>query len=148
MDRLTRKRRSWNMSRIRSRRTIPELKVKQAFENRRFNCVANDSSLPGCPDLVFRRYKRVVFVHGCFWHQHPGCGKAYRPKSRREFWDPKLDANVRRDKRNATKLRSMGWRVSTIWECQTEKKSALDRRLRAVVQLLRTARASSRRRPA
>ncbi|WP_423814912.1 very short patch repair endonuclease [Pseudomonas viridiflava] len=79
------------------------------------------SDLPGKPDLVFPKYKLCLFVHGCFWHQHAGCKYAYRPKSRPEFWIPKLQKNVIRDAVTKAKLEALGWKVIVVWECRTKK---------------------------
>jgi len=76
--------------------------------------------LPGKPDLVFPRRKIALFVHGCFWHRHEGCLKAGLPKSRQEYWQPKLDTNRARDERNYSRLLSQGWRAEVIWECETK----------------------------
>jgi DNA mismatch endonuclease (patch repair protein) len=97
----------------------------------------HDKSLPGTPDLVLRRHKTVVFVHGCFWHHH-GCANSVWPKTRPEFWRAKILGNVRRDRRTVKALYVMGWRVVTIWECETEQ----------ILSLQRAARVLSNRRPA
>ena len=85
--------------------------------------------LPGTPDLVFPKHHVVVFVHGCFWHHHPGCKKATTPKSRVGFWQSKFDRNVARDRRTVEKLGALGWRVAVIWECETKDAEALSRLL-------------------
>jgi len=83
----------------------------------------NDKRYPGKPDIVLPKHKAVIFVHGCFWHQHEGCSKSKRPETRKEFWNTKLDKNVERDNRNIEQLKAMGWRVAVVWECATKKKS-------------------------
>jgi DNA mismatch endonuclease (patch repair protein) len=85
-------------------------------------------ALAGCPDLVFRSRKKVIFVHGCFWHGH-SCPRGHRPSSNREFWDDKLGKNQQRDRRNVEKLVDAGWRILTIWECETHDTEALKARL-------------------
>jgi len=85
--------------------------------------------LPGSPDLVFPKYRLCLFVHGCFWHQHPGCKYAYKPKSRQEFWLPKLARNAERDKEKGEALQGMGWRVGVIWECETKNPHQLRERI-------------------
>jgi len=85
--------------------------------------------LPGTPDLVFRKFKRCIFIHGCFWHRHPGCSKASIPKSNIEFWEGKFDANVIRDKNVKAELETLGWEVAIIWECETKKPAALEEKL-------------------
>ena len=87
-------------------------------------------NLPGQPDLVFNRLKKIIFVHGCFWHRHAGCSLARLPKSRLEFWWPKLDGNKRRDRRNARALAIAGWKVLTIWECQIGDKERVQTTVR------------------
>lgn len=88
--------------------------------------------LPGRPDLVFPRYRTVVFVHGCFWHRHEGCHKTTSPKSRTEYWQEKFKGNVARDERNKIDLVRMGWHVLTIWECETKNSELLREKLEAV----------------
>jgi DNA mismatch endonuclease (patch repair protein) len=115
VDRATR---SKMMSGIRGRNTRPELAVRQFLFSAGFRYRLHESSLPGKPDLVLPKYKSVVFVHGCFWHQHPHCRFAYMPKSRTSFWRAKLSGNARRDAKNRRMLKSQGWRVHVVWECQ------------------------------
>lgn len=88
--------------------------------------------LPGSPDIVLPRHRVVVFVHGCFWHRHPRCRLAYTPKSRQEFWSAKFDENVARDRRVKRKLRRLGWRVVTVWECQAANPGKLVKALMQV----------------
>jgi len=76
--------------------------------------------LPGCPDLVLRKHRKVIFVHGCFWHGHEGCRRSARPSSNRKFWNRKLSGNVERDKRNQDVLKNAGWKVLVVWECETK----------------------------
>ena len=87
-------------------------------------------TLPGCPDLVFRSRHKVILVHGCFWHRHAGCGLARMPKSRLEFWKPKLEGNKLRDQRNNRALARGGWKVLTVWECQVGKPERLRKTIR------------------
>ena len=110
--------RSRLMSRIRGKDTMPELRVRRYLHSRglRFRLHAKD--LPGKPDMVFPRYRTVLFVHGCFWHQHPGCVYAVMPASNTKFWRSKLEGNVLRDDRHASALESLGWRVLVVWECE------------------------------
>ena len=118
-------RRSAIMSRIRSKDTKPELRVRKTAHamGLRFRLHRND--LPGTPDLVFPKWRTAVFVHGCFWHRHPGCRKAYEPKSRVDFWKKKFAANVERDERTRKALEKAGWKVVVIWECETENPDRL-----------------------
>jgi DNA mismatch endonuclease (patch repair protein) len=118
VDSLSRKHRSWNMSRIRSRDTGPELLVRSALHRAGYRFRLHSKVLPGRPDIVLPKYHTVVFVHGCFWHRHKGCRFAYTPKSRVAFWNDKFRSNIERDRRNSKALRKLGWRVLIVWECQ------------------------------
>lgn len=115
VDRATRSR---MMSGIRARNTKPEIAVRSFLHRSGLRFRLHSGSLPGTPDLVLSRWHAVVFVHGCFWHRHPGCMKAYTPKSNRRFWMTKFRTNVARDIATTEALRRAGWRVFTIWECQ------------------------------
>lgn len=121
--------RSALMARIRSSNTQPELAVRRMLHSMGYRFRLHRREMPGRPDLVLPRYGLVIFVHGCFWHQHPGCRLASRPKSRQDYWHPKLAANVARDQKNAALLRASGWRVETIWECDARKPALLSARL-------------------
>ena len=125
MDHLSTAQRSWNMSRIRDKDTRPELAVRRMLHRLGFRFRLHTRTLPGSPDIVMPRHRTVVLVHGCYWHRHPSCRFAYMPKSRVDFWNQKFAQNVRRDKRVARALRCDGWRVVTIWECQTPDPSKL-----------------------
>lgn len=107
------------MSRIRSSGTKPEIAVRRALHGMGFRFRLHRRDLPGKPDIVLPKYKLAIFVHGCFWHQHPDCKLASWPKTRGEYWGPKLTSNVARDQRNVRALEEMGWRVETVWECET-----------------------------
>lgn len=117
--------RSAQMARVRSRDTKPEVRVRKALHAAGLRYRLHDRSLPGTPDIVFSSRRIALFVHGCFWHRHPGCKAARLPKSRRDFWIPKLSGNAQRDKRQQAELTSMGWRVMIIWECETSDRWAL-----------------------
>jgi len=118
-DIVSSKKRSEMMARVRSKDTGPEMRVRRAAHalGLRFRLYRRD--LPGAPDLVFPKYRVALFVHGCFWHRHEGCSKAYTPKSRVDFRQEKFAANVERDARTAEKLRAMAWTPVVIWECET-----------------------------
>lgn len=113
--------RSRMMSGIRGKDTKPELMLRRALHARGLRYRLHDRRLPGSPDLVFPRFGAVLFVHGCFWHRHPGCDKATTPSTRPEFWAEKFRQNVERDARKSRELRTAGWRVGTIWECEIGK---------------------------
>lgn len=110
--------RSRMMAGIRSKDTKPEIVVRRYLHAKGLRFRLHVKSLPGRPDLVFPRFRTVVFVHGCFWHQHPGCQYATRPASRADYWANKLSENVARDEYQIAVLKGLGWRVLTIWECQ------------------------------
>lgn len=110
--------RSEMMSRVRGRDTRPEIEVRKALHAAGFRFRLHRSDLPGKPDITFPKYRTVLFVNGCFWHQHPGCARAKRPASNRDFWNKKLTDNVARDTRNIRALQDIGWRVIVLWECQ------------------------------
>jgi len=129
MDRLSPEHRSWNMSRITGRDTKPEIAVRSILHRLGYRFRLHRRDLPGRPDIVLPRHQTAIFVHGCFWHQHSGCRLAYQPKTNVDFWNQKLTANVARDRANTRKLRSLGWRVLTIWECQASDADGLAHRL-------------------
>lgn len=112
-------RRSAMMARIGSKDTQPELRVRRMAHALGFRFRLHRRDLPGTPDLVFPKFRVALFVHGCYWHRHEGCSKAYTPKSRVDFWQEKFAANVERDARAGEKLRAMGWTPVVIWECET-----------------------------
>lgn len=122
-------RRSENMSRIKGRDTAPELAVRRIAHGLGFRFRLHRKDIPGCPDLVFPKYRLAVFVHGCFWHRHDGCQYTYMPKSRTAFWTKKFGQNVARDYRNEKALQELGWQVLVIWECETWNKEKVKQRL-------------------
>ncbi len=110
------------MASIRSKDMKPEVAVRKLAHSLGFRFRLHRKDLPGKPDLVFPRYQAVIFVHGCFWHQHtePGCLDGKQPKSNSDYWGPKLARNVERDAANRASLEQQGWRVLVIWECETK----------------------------
>lgn len=130
MDNVTSAHRSEIMGRIHSRDTKPEMTVRRIVYAMGYRYRLHAKDLPGKPDLAFRSRRKVVFVHGCFWHRHPECALARLPKSREDFWLPKLDANRRRDMKNERALRDAGWGVLTIWECELGDVAQLKTRIR------------------
>lgn len=120
MDHLSKEERSALMSKIRGKHTKPEMAIRRMVWAAGFRYRLHGKSLPGCPDLVFTGRKKVIFVHGCFWHGHK-CRKDKLPKSRTEFWKEKIERNKKRDVVNVRKLRSLGWTALTIWECDIKK---------------------------
>ena len=123
VDNLDSNRRSWNMSRIRSGNTKPELIVRSILHRMGYRFRLHSKLLPGKPDIVLPKYQTVVFVHGCFWHHHEGCKYSYMPKSRVGFWEKKFEDNIERDKRVIDELNATGWKVLTIWECEIKNPS-------------------------
>lgn len=117
-DVFSKKKRSEVMSGIRSKDTVPELTVRRIVHRMGFRYRLHVAHLPGRPDLVFSRLRKVVEVRGCFWHQHGGCRDSHIPKSGSEYWVPKLAGNRKRDKEHEKGLRSLGWQVLIIWECE------------------------------
>ena len=115
--------RSRMMAGIGGRNTRPELVLRRALHSRGLRYRLHDRKLPGTPDLVFRQFGAVCFVHGCFWHRHAGCPRARTPATRPEFWQRKFDVNTERDQRNSSRLLQAGWRVAIIWECALRKGS-------------------------
>ena len=120
-DTISPEQRSWNMSRIRSKDTAAEVKVRKYLFSRGFRYRKNVAKLPGKPDIVLPKYKTVIFVHGCFWHRHEGCKRMTTPKTRQEYWLPKFERNVMNDKKHADELTVKGWKVIVIWECELAK---------------------------
>jgi len=130
VDHISPERRSWLMSRVRGKHTSPEMRVRRAAHALGLRFRLHRRDLPGKPDLVFSRHRVVLFVHGCFWHRHPGCPKASTPRSNTPYWEDKFSMNTARDAQIAQALTSLGWRVSTIWECETKNPEVLAERLR------------------
>ena len=130
MDIVGQTRRSEIMARIQGRDTVPEMMVRRTAHRLGFRFRLYRKDLPGRPDLVFPRYRAVVFVHGCFWHRHDGCRFAYTPRSRVRFWTEKFRQNVARDRRTEDALRSLGWQVLVIWECETRDDADVAHRLK------------------
>jgi DNA mismatch endonuclease (patch repair protein) len=112
--------RSALMARVRSKNTSPEMEVRRALHRAGLRFRLHKKGLPGRPDVVLPSRKAAVFVHGCFWHRHPGCARTRTPKTRREWWQAKFASNVARDKKAHSALGKLGWKVFVIWECQTE----------------------------
>ena len=112
------------MSRVKSKDSGPEMLVRRAFHGEGLRFRLHRRDLPGTPDLVLPKYKVVVFVHGCFWHGHPGCRRASIPATNSAFWKTKLEGNARRDLANRARLEALGWTVVTIWSCEAAPDAA------------------------
>jgi DNA mismatch endonuclease, patch repair protein len=117
-DRLSPTERSVLMAKVKSSGTKPEEMVRKVLFKEGFRYRKNVSHLPGKPDIVLPKYKAIVFVHGCFWHQHENCPESVLSQSRQEYWEPKLQRNAQRDHENAERLKQNGWRVFIVWECK------------------------------
>lgn len=126
--------RSYNMSRIRSKDTKPEEFVRKQLFAAGFRFRKNDKRYPGKPDIVLPKYKTIIFVNGCFWHHHDNCSNFVLPKSKQDYWIPKLTKNKERDLNNQEELRKAGWNVIVVWECQLKK----DLREETIADLIRS----------
>ena len=132
-DTLTKKERSERMSRVRGRDTKPEMIVRRLVHRLGFRYRLHDRRLPGAPDLVFKARRKAIFIHGCFWHRHsdPACKLARMPKSKLDFWRPKLESNRQRDLRNQSELDAIGWKYLIVWECELGHREQLENKLLA-----------------
>ena len=113
------------MASVASKNTKPEKIVRSLLHKHGYRFRIHKKDLQGKPDIVLPKYRTVIFVHGCFWHQHKGCPKSARPRTRTEFWDKKLDENIKRDCNNLASLEKAGWTVRIVWECQTKNVGVL-----------------------
>ena len=125
--------RSLNMSRIRSRDTSPELRVRSLLHRSGYRYRLHVNNMPGTPDIVMPRYRTVVFVNGCFWHRHPNCRYSTTPKTNVDYWQQKFERNVKRDLNAYDILRQDGWTVLIIWECQTRDQDCLSTLLKEIL---------------
>ena len=128
-DNLTRAQRRRNMSRIRAQNTGPEITVRRLLHALGYRFRLHSPRLPGKPDIVLAKYKTVVLVHGCFWHQHARCKRATVPASNRFYWRAKLASNTARDAVNAEKLTDLGWKCVVVWECELRNEAKVAKRL-------------------
>lgn len=140
-DRITPQQRSEVMRRIRQKDTSPEMRVRRAAHALGYRFRLHRRDLPGCPDVVFPGSRRIIFVHGCFWHQHANCKLARTPKSRLDYWLPKLRRNQERDERALASLEALGWKVQVVWECQVPNEQSARE---IVKEFLSTTRCSDR----
>jgi DNA mismatch endonuclease (patch repair protein) len=124
VDTLPPERRSWNMSRIRGRDTGPELQVRSLLHRAGFRFRLHDKTLPGRPDIVLRKYRAAIFVHGCYWHRHPGCARSTTPGTRTDYWTAKFEGTVSRDRQAINRLEALGWKALVVWECELEREPA------------------------
>ncbi len=122
------------MSAVGQRDTKPEMLVRRLLYSMNYRYRLHRKDLPGRPDIVFANRRKAIFVHGCFWHRHPGCSKASSPKTRADFWAKKFDRNVERDQQVERRLADLGWQSLIVWECETRTPDALSLELRAFLE--------------
>ncbi|MBY2964319.1 very short patch repair endonuclease [Rhizobium leguminosarum] len=136
MDSLTPEERSIRMGLVRGRDTKPEMVVRRLLHRMGYRYRLHGKGLPGKPDIVFGKRRKVIFIHGCFWHRHddPTCRLARLPKSRLEFWEPKFEATVARDARAEANLQGRGWQVLVVWECELRNSEPLENKLRQFLE--------------
>lgn len=134
MDILTPEQRRRTMAAVKSKDTKPEMLVRRLLHAAGYRFRIHRKDLPGNPDIVLPKYRTVVFVHGCFWHQHDSCKRATRPASSQDYWQKKLDRNVQRDKTTIAALGGLGWRIIVVWECETRNLEQLSKHLISVLQ--------------
>jgi DNA mismatch endonuclease (patch repair protein) len=136
MDKISKEKRSRNMAAIKAKNTQPELLLRSYLHRQGYRYSLHNKSLPGKPDIFMRKHSVVIFVHGCFWHQHLGCEDAGIPKSNKRFWLLKLKSNVERDKKNIKELKKMGYKVFVVWECEINRKfkNSLEKRIRSFLK--------------
>ena len=134
-DFLSKEKRSWLMRRVRSGNTKPEIAVRSMLHNMGFRFRLHSKDLPGKPDIVLKKYHTAIFVNGCFWHRHHGCKKCTTPKSNSQFWVNKFQENEERDKKNCKELKSKGWQVIILWECEISNKDILLRKLSKLIDM-------------
>ena len=129
-DFMTPKQRSKTMSKVRGSNTKPEKLIRSHLHRQGFRFRINSPNLPGKPDIVLKKYNAIIFVHGCFWHNHKGCKKSKLPDMRNEFWKNKIAGKVMRDQRNISDLTKQRWRIAVVWECGTKKKDDLENNIK------------------
>ena len=122
--------RSRNMSAIKSKNTKPEIKVRKVRHSMGYRFRLHRKDLPGSPDIVLPKYKTVIFVHGCFWHRHENCKYASTPKTRKEFWENKFNANKIRDQKKLKEIKNLGWKFIIIWECEARDIQSIEEKIK------------------
>jgi DNA mismatch endonuclease, patch repair protein len=131
-DHLTKSKRSWNMSQIRSKNTGPEIVVRSLLHSLGYRFRLHKRDLPGKPDIVLKKFKTIVFCHGCFWHQHEGCKRASSPKTNQDYWLPKLKRNKERFDFVKKELTELGWKVIVVWECEIKDLDSLKIKINSI----------------
>ncbi|MGZ8910679.1 MAG: very short patch repair endonuclease [Methylococcaceae bacterium] len=130
VDKVTPEKRSWMMARIRSQNTAPEIKLRKLIFSMGFRYRLHYKGLPGRPDIIFPGKKKVIFMHGCFWHGHPNCRASKLPQTRKDFWESKIHTNKERDKRNIMELEKLNWKVLVVWQCELKNLSNIQEIIR------------------
>jgi len=130
MDIYDKDKRSWIMSKVKGKDTKPEIVVRSIVHRLGYRFRKNNPELPGKPDIVLKKHKKIIFVHGCFWHGHQNCKRSTRPTTNVDFWNKKIDANIIRDKRNRKILQEQGWRVHVIWQCELRDADSLFKKIK------------------
>jgi DNA mismatch endonuclease, patch repair protein len=128
-DNLTAEQRRRAMARVQQKNTKPEIIIRSLLHGLGYRFRLHNKKLSGTPDIVLPKYKTVIFVHGCFWHQHEGCRKSNRPTSNVEYWNTKLDRNIKRDAKNVEALKESGWNPILVWECELKDRAKLTEKL-------------------
>lgn len=131
MDVFSRHERSRIMAGIKGKNTRPEIIVRSLLHRMGYRFRLHRTDLPGKPDIVLPRHRKIIFVHGCFWHGHKGCPKSKRPQTNRKFWNRKLDGNIRRDAETLSDLRKLGWNVLIVWECEVKDVELMEEKLKS-----------------
>ena len=134
MDVFSREKRSQIMSRVSGKNTKPELVVRSLLHNMGYRFRLHRSDLPGKPDITLPKYKKIIFVHGCFWHGHIDCPRAKRPTTNKKFWNEKLNKNIERDKITVNNLKASGWDVLTVWTCEVNDTEKLRNKLLSFIE--------------
>ncbi len=134
MDRVTADRRSEIMRRIRSKDTSIEMTIRRLVHGMGYRYRLHAKDLPGSPDLVFRGRRKIILVHGCFWHRHRKCPLSTTPKTRIDFWKEKFEKNISRDRRNLRELKKLGWSVLVVWQCEIKDKDKLEKKIRLFIE--------------
>lgn len=124
------------MSKISGKDTKPEILVRKFLFSKGFRYRVNDKKYPGSPDIVLPKFKTAIFVHGCFWHGHPGCKASRLPETRKEFWEKKINDTKLRDKRKIRELKKMGWNTIVIWQCEIKNTENRQKRLQSLLEEL------------
>ena len=132
MDNLTKNQRHYCMSKIRSKNTKPEKTVRKILDKLNVKYNIHTKMLFGTPDIIIPEIKKIIFVNGCFWHQHKNCKRANIPKTNKEYWIKKLSRNIKKQNTDIKDLRKLGWSISVIWECQTKDETALRKKIKRI----------------